>query len=158
MPPLRVSARHTGDVSALSERVAAPSRIIVARVLIAVVAILLIVWFGTLARDHAIGTDASTSIVSDPGMSAAEWRAVMDDFNRTHLLDPSSDWSLIQAQYELLRDKGAALRRAEGVLHREPENLSAWWVVVRATRGVDALRYREAVAAIHRLNPLPAGR
>jgi len=150
-------ARHTGRVGALSERGSAPSRPALARALIAVVAILLIAWFVVLARNHAIGTDASTRIVSDPGMSAGEWRHVMDDFKRAHLLDPSSDWSLIQAQYELLRDNDAALRRAEGVLRREPENLSAWWVVLRATRGVDERRYREAAAAIHRLNPLPAG-
>jgi hypothetical protein len=144
-------------VGALSQRGSAPSRTDVARVLIGLVAILLIAWFVVLARDHAIGTDASTRIVSDPGMSDAQWRGVMDDFKRTHALDPSSDWSLIQAQYELLRDEGAALRRAEGVLRREPDNLSAWWVVLRATRGVDEQRHRQAVAAIHRLNPLPAG-
>jgi hypothetical protein len=144
-------------VGALPERDAASSRTAVARGLIALLAILLIAWFGVLARNHAIATDASTRIVSDPGMSAAEWRVAMDDFRRAHLLDPSSDWSLIQAQYELLRDKAAALRRAEGVLRSEPDNLSAWWVVLRAARGVDAGRYREAVGAIHRLNPEPAG-
>jgi hypothetical protein len=149
--------RHTGGVAALSERGVAPSRTALARAAIALVAILLIVWFVALGRNHAIGTGASTRIVSDPGMSAAEWRDAMNDFKRAHLLDPSSDWTLIQAQYELLRDKDAALRRAEGVLRREPENLSAWWVVLRATRGVDERRYREAAAAIHRLNPLPAG-
>jgi hypothetical protein len=154
---LRVPARHTGGVAALSERDPAPSRTVVARALIALVAILLIAWFVALVRDHAIGTDASTRIVSNSGMSAAEWRDAMHDFERAHLLDPSSDWSLIQAQYELLRDKDAALRRAEGVLRREPENLSAWWVVLRATQGVDEQRNREAAAAIHRLNPLPAG-
>jgi hypothetical protein len=155
--PVHWSARHTGPVGALSERGSSPSRTAVARGLIGLVAILLVAWFVVLARDHVIGTDASTRIVSNLGMSDAEWRSAIADFERTHLLDPSSDWSLIQAQYELLRNKGDALRRAEVVLKREPDNLSAWWVVLRATRGVDMVRYREAVAAIHRLNPLPAG-
>jgi hypothetical protein len=146
-----------GLVAALSERDAGPSRTVVARALIAVLAILLIAWFAALARDHAIATGASARIVSDPGMSAAEWRTAMDDFKRSHLLDPSSDWSLIQAQYELLRDRQAALVRAERVLRDEPDNLSGWWVVLRATRGVDTRRYREAAAAVRRLNPLPAG-
>jgi hypothetical protein len=127
-------------------------------VLIALVAILLIAWFVALARNHEIANHASDRIVSDPGMDAAQWRAAMHDFERAHLLDPSSDWSLIQAQYELLRDPAAARRRAENVLRHEPDNLSAWWVVLRATRDSDPARYREAAAAINRLNPLPAGR
>ena len=124
-----------------------------AAALLALVAILLIAWFCVLARDHAIATRASDRVLEDPGMSAAEWRAVMDDFDRVHLLDPSPEWSLIQAQYELLRDRGAARRRAEGVLRHEPDNLSAWWVVLRAARGVDPERYRSAAAAIRRLDP-----
>jgi hypothetical protein len=154
----RNGARHTGRVAALPERDAGPSRVLVARVLIALVAILLIAWFVTLARNHSIASGASDRIVSDPGMPAADWRHAMHDFERAHLLDPSSDWTLIQAQYELLRDPAAALRRAENVLREEPDNLSAWWVVLRATRDSDPARYREAVAAIHRLNPTPAVR
>jgi tetratricopeptide (TPR) repeat protein len=127
-------------------------------VLITLVAIVLIGWFVALARNHAIGSGASDRIVADPAMSAADWRHAMHDFERAHLLDPSTDWSLIQAQYELLRDKGAALKRAENALREEPDNLSAWWVVLRAARDSDPARYREAVAAIHRLNPTPAGR
>ena len=144
-------------MAALLEQAARPSRGVVARGLLALLAILFIAWFGVLARNHALGTDASSRIVSDPGMSAADWRTAMDEFKRAHLLDPSSDWSLIQAQYELLRDRRAALRRAENVLRREPDNLSAWWVVLRATRGHDAQRSREAIAAIHRLDPRPVG-
>ena len=145
-------------MAALPERDAGLSRVIIARVLVALVAIVLIAWFVALARNHAIGSGASDRIVSDPGMDAAHWQAAMHDFERAHLLDPSSDWSLIQAQYELLRDPGSALRRADAVLREEPDNLSAWWVVLRATKDTDPARYREAVGAIHRLNPTPAGR
>jgi hypothetical protein len=144
-------------VTALPDTDAAPSSAIAVRVLIAVVAILLIGWFVVLARDYSIGFHASKRIVADPGMSAADWSRAMDDFERAHLLDPSSDWSLIQAQYELLRNPDAAMRRAENVLGNEPDNLAAWWVVVRAARDRYPTRYREAVAAIHRLNPTPAG-
>jgi hypothetical protein len=129
------------------------SRVLLGRGLLALAATVLVAWFCVLARDHAIGTQASDRVLSDPGMSAAEWRAVTDDFRRVHLLDPSPDWSLIQAQYELLRDKRAALRRAEGVLRHEPDNLSAWWVVLRAAKGEDPERYRAAAAAIQRLDP-----
>jgi hypothetical protein len=144
-------------VAALPERDAGISRELVARALIVVLAIALIAWFVTLARDHSIASHASNSIVANPGMDAGGWRAAMSDFERAHLLDPSTDWSLTQAQYELLRDPRAALRRAENVLRHEPNNLSAWFVVLRASRDIDPPRYRAAVAAIRRLNPAPAG-
>jgi hypothetical protein len=143
-------------VAALPETDAAPSKAIIARVLIAVVAILLIAWLAVLARNYSIAYDASRRIVDHPAMSAAEWRRTMHDFERAHLLDPSSDWSMIQAQYELLREPEAAIRRADDVLRTEPDNLSAWWVILRAAQQRDPARYREALAAVSRLNPTPA--
>jgi hypothetical protein len=145
-------------VSALSELSGRPSRTVIARALLAVVAVLLIAWFSVLARNYSLGTDAADRVVSDPEMSAAEWADVMYDFDRARLLDPSTDWSLVAAQYQLLRDDRAALMLAEDVLRREPDNLSAWWVVVRAARDIDPARWREANAAIARLNPTPAAR
>jgi hypothetical protein len=142
-------------VTALPETDAPRSRAILARVLIAVVAILLIGWLVVLARNYSIATGASSQIVANPAMSAADWRRTMHDFDRAHLLDPSTEWSLIQAQFELLREPGAAIRRAEQVLHEEPDNLNAWWVILRAARDRDPARYREAVAAVRRLNPTP---
>ena len=143
-------------MAALPETDAAPSRTILPRVLIAVVAILLIGWFVVLARNYSIAYDASRRIVEHPAMNAAEWRRTMDDFDRAHLLDPSSDWSMVQAQYELLRQPDAAIRRADKVLRHEPDNLAAWWVILRATQGRDPARHREALAAVNRLNPTPA--
>lgn len=145
-------------MAALPETGAGPSRAILARVLIGVVAILLIGWFIVLARNYSIGYNASLRVVDNPGMSAAEWRQTMHDFERTHVLDPSSDWTLVQAQYELLREPDAAIRRAESVLRDEPDNLAAWWVMLRAARDRDPARYRAALAAVRRLNPSPAGR
>lgn len=149
-------ARNTAGVSALSETAVRPSRTTAARVLIALVAVVLIGWFSVLARNHALGTSASTRIVTEPGMGAAQWERAMDDLERAELLDPSPEWSLVRAQYLLLRDDGAALRVADDVLRREPDNLAAWWVVLRATRDSDPARWREAVAQIRRLNPTPA--
>lgn len=136
----------------------APSRATLARGLLALLAVVLIAWFAVLARNHAIGSSASSRVVADPEMSAAEWDATMDDFERARLLDPSTDWRLVEAQYQLLRDKRAALGVAEDVLRDEPDNLGAWWVVLRAAPGLDDARYREAQAAVRRLNPTPAAR
>ena len=136
----------------------APSRATLARGLLALLAVLLIAWFAVLARNHSIGSSASGRVVADPEMSAAEWSDTMDDFERARLLDPSTDWRLIEAQYQLLRDKRSALSVADDVLLDEPDNLGAWWVVLRAAPGLDDARHRQAQAAVRRLNPTPSGR
>jgi hypothetical protein len=133
----------------------ARSRAPLARVLIALIAVALIAWFSLLARNHSIGAAASHRVAFQPDMSAADWERAMDDLKRAELLDPSTEWSLTRAQYLLLRDRGAALDVANSVLRREPDNLAAWWVVLRAAREIDPPRWREAVAAIERLNPKP---
>jgi hypothetical protein len=142
-------------VAALPERGDAPSRDSIARGLIALVALLLVVWFVILARDQSIGTSTSHQLVTAGGLSPSEWRAAERDFARTHLLDPSTDWSLVQAQYQLLYDRPAAMRGAEAILRREPDNLAAWWVLLKAAKGLDTARYERAVSAIRRLNPNP---
>jgi hypothetical protein len=145
-------------VGGLSERGVAPSRATLARGLLALLAIVLIAWFAVLARNHEIATSASSRVVSEPGMGAADWERAMDDLERADLLDPSSQWSLVRAQYLLLRDRRAALKVADDVLRSEPDNLAAWWVVLRAARELDRQRWREAGAQIERLNPTPSAR
>jgi hypothetical protein len=44
------------------------------------------------------------------------------------------------------------------VLRSEPDNLAAWWVVLRAARELDSPRWRGAAAQIERLNPTPVAR
>jgi hypothetical protein len=133
-------------------------RIEPARALLALLAIALIVWFGLLARNQAVGTAASKRVVANPGMSAAEWDRAMDDLRSADLLDPGTDWDLVRAQYLLLRDRRAALQVADDVLAEEPDNLDAWWVVLRGARSIDPERRREAAAQVQRLNPrLPGG-
>jgi hypothetical protein len=132
--------------------------LVVARVGIALVAVMMVAWFGVLARNHAIGNRASERLVSNPNMGAAEWQRSMHDFERADVLDPSTDWRLTEGQYQLLRDKRAALRTANWVIRREPDNLGAWWLAMRAARGIDPARWHQATAQIERLNPTPATR
>lgn len=150
--------RHTVGVAALSGTPAAPSGARPARVVLAVLAVVLIGWFGLLARNHAIGTAASQRIADDPGMGAADWERAIDDFRRAELLDPSTQWSLVRAQYLLLRDEHRALRVAESILRREPDNLAAWFTVLRASEGSDERRHARAAREIERLNPLTVAR
>jgi hypothetical protein len=121
--------------------------------LLAVLAIVLVAAFGLLARNNAVGTAAAERIVNSSNPTAAEWDKELDAMRSAELLDPSSDWELTRANFLLLRDKRAAIEVAESVARREPDNLSAWWVILRGARGLDRARWREAVVQVRRLNP-----
>jgi hypothetical protein len=129
--------------------------VVVPRVLVALVAVALVAWFALIARNQEIGTAASERISDAPSMGATEWERTMEDFRRAQLLDPSTDWSLVRAQYLLLRDDRRALAVAESVLEREPDNLAAWFTVLRASDESDP-RHAEAAREIRRLDPRSA--
>jgi hypothetical protein len=136
----------------------ASPRNLLARFALAAAALALAVWFVVLAINYEVGLHASVRLGADPNMSAAEWQARIDDLERARLLDPSTDWTLIQAQFLLLREPREAIRVADDILRREPDNLGAWLVVAKAARGVDRRRWREAMAEIRRLDHTPAAR
>jgi hypothetical protein len=127
-----------------------------ARVGLAVLAIVLIAWSSVLVRDQVIGHAAVDRIVARPDMSAQAWDDAMDDLRRAELLDPGSDWSLARANYLLLRDEGEALRVAERMVRREPDNVGAWEIVRRVTLKSDPRRAEQAAREINRLNPHPS--
>jgi hypothetical protein len=127
-----------------------------ARVGLAVLAVVLIAWSSVLVRDQVIGHAAVDRIVANPDMSAQAWDGAMDDLRRAELLDPGSDWSLARANYLLLRDEGEALRVAERMVRREPDNVGAWEIVRRVTLKSDPRRAEQAAREINRLNPHPS--
>jgi hypothetical protein len=125
------------------------------RVGLAILAILLIGWSSLLVRDHAIGQAAVNRIVGNPDMSEQAWNGAMDDLRRAELLDPGTDWSLARANYLLLRDETEALRVAEAIVRREPDNVGGWEIVKRITLHSDPRRAAQAAREIRRLNPAP---
>jgi hypothetical protein len=135
--------------------VAATPRALPARVVLALLAVCLLAWFSVLVRDHAIGQAAVDRIVRNPDMSSRAWSRAMTDLHRAELLDPGTDWSLSRANYLLLRDEHEALRVAESIVRREPDNLGAWEIVRRVTLRSDPARAAEATRQIRRLNPSP---
>lgn len=127
------------------------------RAVLAVVAVVLITWFAVFVRNERIGHAASQRIVAAPTLSEAEFDRAIRDFRRAELLDPGTKWMATRASYHMQRgQKQAALRTADAMLRREPDNIDAWAVVLRATRGRDARRAAEASREMQRLNPLPA--
>jgi len=124
---------------------------------LALVALILVAWFLVLVRDQLVGHAAIHRIVDARSMSAAEWRTAMDDLRRAELLDPSTTWRVARANYLVLRDRREALRVADSVVRREPDNLAAWAVVLKAGAGLDPPRAARAAREMERLNPsLPA--
>jgi hypothetical protein len=128
-----------------------------ARMALAVVALLLVAWFTVLFRDNHIAQKASDRLHEDPGMSDAEWSHQLDQLRKADLLNPQSEWTMTRANYLLLRNKRAARELAESVLRDEPDNLDAWRVVLFASRGRDPARASKALAEIERLDPLAGG-
>lgn len=128
------------------------TRIGPARAALALLALLLVVWFVVLARDQRVGQIGSDRILHDPGMSASEWRHALDQVRQAELLNPGSQWTVTRAGALLLRDKGEARRIAENVLADEPDNLRAWQVLLAATRDDDEQRAADAAQEIRRLN------
>jgi hypothetical protein len=127
------------------------------RAVLSLVAIVLIGWFAVLVRNNHIAQEAARRLHENPEMSDAAWARQLDQLRKAELLDPDLEWRVTRANYILLRDKDAALRVAESVLRREPDNLNAWEVVLLATRGRDTERSSQARAEVRRLNPVPRG-
>jgi hypothetical protein len=126
----------------------------VLRALVAVIAALLIAWFAVMLRDERIGSHASSRIFDHPNLNDAEWRRNMDRLRQAGLLNPDRHWAVTRAALLLPRDPRRAAREAESVLRREPENIGAWGIVLRATEGRDPKKAARAAAAIRRLDPL----
>jgi hypothetical protein len=120
------------------------------------VSVVIIAWAAVLWRDDRVGYDAADRIFfGDPKMDASEWSHVIGQLKDAEVLDPSTKWRVSRATALLLRDKPAAARLAGTVVEREPDNLEAWSVILKATRGTDPARARLAQAQIRRLNPIP---
>jgi hypothetical protein len=115
------------------------------------VALVLVGWFAVLARDQHIGHAAVDRIVEHPNMSRAAWDRTMADLRAADLFDPSTDWTGARMNYLLLRDRRQALRTAESIVRKEPDNVGAWIVIRDTTR--DPRRAHEATRQTNRLNP-----
>jgi hypothetical protein len=126
----------------------------VARVLLALMSAVLVAWFGVLARDDILAQQAAQRIHADRDESRADWTRSMDELREAEFLNPGTEWRIIRANYLLLRDANRdALRVAESVVRREPDNLDAWEIVLKAAP--DGPRAAEARREIERLNPDP---
>jgi hypothetical protein len=119
----------------------------VARIVVAVLAVPLIVWFGVLVRDQRIGQEAVQRVKDEPSMPRDRWLQTMDQLRQAELLNPGEEWTVHRAGWLLLRDWAEAERLARSVVRREPDNLAAQ-NILRIVRGPD--RERSAAIAARR--------
>jgi len=117
---------------------------VVARWVLAGLAVLVIAWTAVLLRDLEVGRD---------GVSARD----PERLESARLLDPSLYWDQIRAGVLLINgDADAAAAQAEAVILAEPDNFAAWSLLRVATRRSDPRRSAQAERALTRLNPLTA--
>lgn len=126
-----------------------------ARVLVAVAAVLVLAWSAVLIRDVRIGENASARLFL-PGLSAREIDTQLGRLDDAQLLNPDRAWRLQAALYQQGFGRArAAIAAAERYLRGEPDNLKAWVILLRAAQQTrDAPRVARATAEIKRLNPL----
>jgi hypothetical protein len=121
----------------------------VTRVAVAVVAVLVIAWLGVMERDERLlqrGVKASSA-----GQAARAERAFRD----ARLLNPDSAPDVLRSfLYAGTDRREEAQALTEEVLRREPDNLTAWVVLMR----VDPRSAQRALAARRRLDPVNARR
>jgi hypothetical protein len=126
---------------------------VVARVAVATVAVLAIAWLGVMERDERMvqrGVQASKQ-----GESARAERSFRD----ARLLNPDSAPDVLRSFLYVGTDRRAEAKRlVEDVLRREPDNLTAWFVLFRISQGTDPALERRALAARRRLDPVNARR
>jgi hypothetical protein len=131
---------------------------VAARVLLALIAVLVLAWVGVLLRNYELGREAAVRAFFGPKLSQAERQRDLERLDEAQLLDPNAYWRIARANYHILDgDRGAAVRAAEQLVRDEPQNAFAWSTLLSATRDSDPERAAEAAAEIRRLNPL-AGR
>lgn len=124
----------------------------VARVLVAVLAIVVLAWLGVMERDtRLLATWGPTSRTE--GVRAAD-----DQLRSATFLNPDTTPDL---QRGLLYLGNRRLRRSaatvQGVLRREPDNIDAWGELFLVGRGHDRSLVHRARNAVRRLDPVDYG-
>jgi hypothetical protein len=128
---------------------------VLARALLALVAVIVLAWVGVLLRNYELGKDAAVRAFFGPKLSTPERQRDLDRLDDAQLLDPNAYWKVARANYQILDgDLRGAQRSAERLVSDEPQNVFAWSTLLQATRRTDPQRARQAVAEIRRLNPL----
>jgi predicted Zn-dependent protease len=121
------------------------------RAAVAVVAVLVIAWLGLMelnVRRQAHGLAAA---------QRHEFAAADADFRAAGTLNPSTAPDVSRALlYERAGRHARAAALLEDVVHREPDNLTAWGLLYTFTKDQDPATAARALSARKRLDPVSA--
>jgi predicted Zn-dependent protease len=135
---------------------------VAARVVVALVSVVVLAWLGVMERDTRLqnrGVDTASGAVAFGRLSPDQFRSAESDFRAARFLNPDTAPDVNRAvMYQVHGRSAQAAELLEDVVRREPENLTAWGVLVEATRERDPATARRALAARRRLDPLSAPR
>jgi hypothetical protein len=126
---------------------------VAARAVVAVIAVLLLAWLGVMERDVRLQVRGAAALRSegDPGVLAR----AETDLQRANLLNPGTGPDLSRALVRRARGRTeASVALLEDVLRREPDNLTAWRVLMLLSPDAAG----RALAAQRRLDPVNARR
>jgi hypothetical protein len=130
-----------------------------ARIALAAVAVIVLMWVGVALRNAIVLEDAGNVIFRAEPRSRAEVDRSLSRIKSSEFLNPDPTGKIARARFLLLDDRPReALRLVDQVVADEPDNLAAWSIVYVAAREVDPARARQAVVAITRLDPVGAAK
>ena len=121
----------------------------VARAVVAVVAVCVIAWLGVMERDRRLQARA------DDAIQAHHLTRAESDLRLARLLNPDTAPDVTRAVLDRARgQQRRAIALLEDVVRREPDNLTAWSVLRLSATGSDPSAFRRSLAALQRLDPV----
>ena len=128
------------------------------RAAVVLVAVLAAGWLA-VSYDNARDLRHAQVVGANADPTPAEIESALDDVRSAGTLDPSRGTEALSYEVSLERVAGrrdVALERLEELVRREPDTAEAWFLIAELTRESDPARSAEALARLHRLDPLGA--
>jgi hypothetical protein len=127
---------------------------VIARVTVAVAALIAVAWFAVLLRDHQVEASASDRLLGKRPLSNVAFAREMARVRDSELLDPGSDADLLRAKAFLSRSRTREVERTvSSLVRREPDNLEAWYTLLYA-RQIAHRRTADVSRTIRRIDPV----
>lgn len=121
----------------------------VARAVVAVVAVCLIAWLGVMERDTRLQARA------DDAIHAHDLTRAASDLRAARLLNPDTAPDVTRGVlYRARGQQRRAIALLEDVVRREPDNLTAWSALHLSATGRDPSASRRSLAELQRLDPV----
>ena len=121
----------------------------VARALVAALAVCVIAWLGVMERDGRLQSRA------DDAIRAHDLIRAEGDLRGARLLNPDTAPDVTRAVlYRARGQQQRAIALLDDVVRREPDNLTAWSALHLSATGRDRSASRRSLAEVQRLDPL----